>query len=454
MDDPGKFQYPVSPYALIFPGMAPEDFQRLVDDVGRQGLIEAAAVLGEEVVDGHLRVMACDEAGVTPRFVHLPPETDPVAYVLAKNVLRRNLTQSQKAIVAYRLWGQLKRGRPSKEQENGEHPHRTYTQEEIAALLGVSRREVCYAARIYAPESGVDPEVLQAVEHGKISVSDVIRVIGETQDVQSAALAKVRGGGATTIARAVRQVKGDMSRQKEDTQKPESAPSMPAGEGVTLYHAAVSDLHKLVAPASVHAIITNPPAHLREAQVFSELSAFAAHALRPEGVMAVLAYASNLPQVIGGLQHPDLRFVLEYDVQFNGILGTSDFPSRVNLRRRPLLVYAKTGFPFPGGDDVIIVPPLEEHSVGQGLRHSVQVGMAMVVQRFTRPGYLVCDPWLLGRAGTALGAVRSGCTFIGASSDRSSRDLTLRRLSEAEAAVGSEPAGNPPEESSASTRGV
>ncbi len=58
--------------------------------------------------------------------------------------------------------------------------------------------------------------------------------------------------------------------------------------------------------------------------------------------------------------------------------------------------------------------------------------MAMVVQRFTRPGQVVCDPVLLGRAGTALGALRSACTFIGAARELSSRDLAQRLISEAE----------------------
>ena len=92
-----------------------------------------------------------------------------------------------------------------------------------------------------------------------------------------------------------------MTHQEEDTHHPESAPAMPVGEAVTRYHATVSDLHRLVAPASVHVIITHPPTDPRETQVFSELAGFADYALRPEGVMAVLARASNLPQVISHL---------------------------------------------------------------------------------------------------------------------------------------------------------
>ena len=432
MDDPGKYQHPISPYARIFPDMAPAGFKRLVDDVGRQGLLEPVALLNLEVVDGYHRLRACEEAGVEPHFVHLPPGTDPLAYVLAKNSLRRNMNQSQKAIVAYRVSALSKRGRPRKEQQDGEHPHRAYTQGEAAELLGVSRREVGYVARIYAPDSGVDPEVLRAVEQGEISAGDAPKVIGETEAVQREALARVLSGDVMAIGRAIKQVKREATLQEEDTRALESAPATPVGEAVTLYHSPVSGLHRLVAPESVDVIATHPPAAASEVQVFSELAGFAAHALRPEGVMAVLASASHLPQVIGHLQHADLQWVMEFDLRFSQAQGRPGPPYWVDLHRRPLLVYAKTRFPFTGGDDVIVVPAPGELPEGQERWHPVEVGMAMVVQRFTRPGQVVCDPVLLGRAGTALGALKSGCTFIGAARELSSRDLSQRLISEAE----------------------
>ena len=133
-----------------------------------------------------------------------------------------------------------KRGRPRKEQQDGEHPHRPYTQGEAAELLGVSRREVGYVARIYAPDSGVDPEVLRAVEQGEISAGDAPNAIGEAEDVQREALARVLGGDVMTIGRAIRQVKREATLREEDTPALESAPATPVGEAVTLYHSPVS----------------------------------------------------------------------------------------------------------------------------------------------------------------------------------------------------------------------
>ena len=60
--------------------------------------------------------------------------------------------------------------------------------------------------------------------------------------------------------------------------------------------------------------------------------------------------------------------------------------------------------------------------------------MAMLVQRFARPGQVVCDPCLLGWRGTAQGAREHGCIFIGAERDKSCLDRTRRYLVEAEEA--------------------
>ena len=54
--------------------------------------------------------------------------------------------------------------------------------------------------------------------------------------------------------------------------------------------------------------------------------------------------------------------------------------------------------------------------------------MRAIVQRFTQPGQLVCDPIMLGRAGVALGALERNCFFIGADREQSSLDRIRRRL--------------------------
>ena len=125
---------------------------------------------------------------------------------------------------------------------------------------------------------------------------------------------------------------------------------------------------------------------------------------------------------------------MEFNLQFGGAQGRSGRPYFVNLHRRPPLVYGKLGFTLNGGDDVLVAPAPGDLPEGQEGWHPVEVGMAMMVDRFARPGQAVCDPFLLGKRATALGARKAGCGFIGADRDEDCIYRTRRFLSESEGA--------------------
>ena len=423
-------RFPFSPLVFIFPPMGPAEFAALVAAIRERGLWDPIVVWRDQIIDGRHRYLACIKAGVEPRYVHLPDDTDPREYVLDKNLDRRDMSVSQRAVSACKVLSQSGPGRPRR--EDGDNPERPYTQREAAQRFRVSRSELNLAIKMMSEDNGAHPAVRRAVEQGRITLNDARAVMKEPQEIQRDAMVRVIRRKKGTAANAVRRVKQEIA-QREDAAALEAALARPIDDRVTLHRAAVSDLHTLVAPGTVDAIITHPPAvDERSLTLLSELAAFAAHALRPDGVMVVVASASSLPQFMEGLKHPDLRWALEMDIQFSKAPGRSGRPHFVNLRRRPLLVYGKMQFRLTGGDDVIAVPPPEELSEGQERWHPVEVGMSMLVERFTRPGQVICDPFLLGWRGTALGARRNGCSFIGGERDRSCLDRTRGYLVEAE----------------------
>ena len=423
-------KYTFSPLVFIFPPMGPAEFAALVASIREHGLRDPILVWRDQIIDGRHRYLACIKAGVEPLYVHLPDDTDPREYVLDKNLDRRDMGPSQRAVSACKVLSRSGPGRPRR--EDGDNPERPYTQREAAQRFRVSRSELNLAIKLMSEDSGAHPAVRRAVEQGRITLNDARAVMKEPQEIQRDAMVRVIRRKKGTAANAVRRVKQEIAH-REDAAALEAALARPIGETVTLHHAAVADLHNKVAPASVNAIITHPPAaDERSLTSFSDLASFAAHALRPDGVMVVVASASSLPQFLEGLRHPELRWVLEFDMLFGRGHGRSGRPHFVNLRRRPLLVYGKMQFRLTGGDDVIAVPPPEELSEGQERWHPVEVGMAMIVGRFTRPGQVICDPFLLGWRGTALGARRHGCSFIGGERDRSCLDRTRGYLVEAE----------------------
>ena len=230
-------------------------------------------------------------------------------------------------------------------------------------------------------------------------------------------------GASKTISSAVRQIKRQLT-EAEEAEALESNRAKPIDETITLHCSAVSDLSGLVAPASVDAIITNPPYGSESLPVFSDLAAFAAHALKPEGVMVVMNDGMQLPQVLERLNHPDLKWISEFDLQHQAVSVGVGPPHWITLRRRSLLIYGKPGFRLNGGDNMIALPTSDELPLEQLRRRLLDEAMALIVERFALPGQVVCDPILLDRASTALAARKHGCHFIGADKD----DVNLGRI--------------------------
>jgi len=106
------------------------------------------------------------ELGIEP-LTSLYYGADPVGYVVSKNLHRRHLSESQRAMVASRV-ATLKHGGDRKSENIKGQICPLNTQSEAASLLSVGRESV-KRARVVT-EHGT-PELIEAVEKGEISVS-------------------------------------------------------------------------------------------------------------------------------------------------------------------------------------------------------------------------------------------------------------------------------------------
>ena len=102
------------------PDLPQEDVDALVVSIGNNGLLEEITVAGDppKVIDGKQREIACRRAGVPPKYRLLRGGIDRRTYVWAKNGVRRDLTQSQKALAAAELFPSPAPGRPHKHGRN------------------------------------------------------------------------------------------------------------------------------------------------------------------------------------------------------------------------------------------------------------------------------------------------------------------------------------------------
>ena len=426
MDD--RQEYPISDLAIIFPEMPPEDYARLVASIRDQGLLHPITVWRGEVIDGRHRLAACAEAGVEPEYEFLDEADDPLQHILGRNLLRRHLDESQRAVVAHRLSSRSGPGRPRTGSENCANL-RSFSQSEAAGLLGVSRRLVSHASRVMSQGSQAVAELRQAVDRGQVRVSDAARAVDQSPEVQEMAVELVAGGESRTLRGAVRRIQQEILQREEAAARDDNL-TRPLDQATTLHIAPVSGLRRLVAPDSVDAIITQPPHKEEVLPLFSDLAALAAHALKSTGVMVVVGSGMLLPQMLEHLNHPEMRWIGEGDLLFRGPAVRSGPPHWVNLHRRPLLVYGKPGFRPNEMDDLIEAPvPDGIH----GGRDRNEAAMGLIVERFARPGQVVCDPVMLDRSGLALAARKLGCVFIGADKTPSCVERVWKRLADVEA---------------------
>lgn len=84
--------------ANLFPMMIGDDYTALRDDIKANGLLEPIVIYDGKILDGRNRYTACLDLGIEPRYEAFEG-TDPVAYVISKNLHRRHLTKEQQVEV-------------------------------------------------------------------------------------------------------------------------------------------------------------------------------------------------------------------------------------------------------------------------------------------------------------------------------------------------------------------
>lgn len=90
-------QTPAHPFAEIFPLMevTSSAWKGLVESIRTEGLHHPIIRLNGKILDGRNRERACLEAGVSPTYVDLAEDQDPLARSKAENLYRRHMTDTQ-----------------------------------------------------------------------------------------------------------------------------------------------------------------------------------------------------------------------------------------------------------------------------------------------------------------------------------------------------------------------
>jgi hypothetical protein len=218
------------PIANLFPLIKGEEFEALCADVKAYGLRTNIVMFEGKILDGRNRYRACMATGAEPRFIDFLGD-DPFVFVAATNLLRRHLSQSQRAVIAAEM-ANMKRGgsganqhaskcanlrissnqlKPNDntglaDERAGVEPYanlQKVSQSEAAEIMGVSRRSVQTAAKVI--ERGA-PELIEAVRADTLSVN-AATVIAELPKPQQAEIVSGGPAAAADAAKAIREGK-------------------------------------------------------------------------------------------------------------------------------------------------------------------------------------------------------------------------------------------------------
>lgn len=221
------------PLANIFPLIEGDDFEKLVADIREHGLREPITLLNRQILDGRNRYRAAIAAKVLPEsldqltvtqlkhFKHYTPaggvepsQEELVAFVLSKNLHRRQLNESQRAMVAANI-ANMAAHRPDEKSAN------LQTSQDVAAKrLNVSTRSVADAVKVKREAA---PELRTAVEQGHIAVSIAAKAVTLPPDDQREIAEKARAG-QVNAARSVVKEKARSDKEKDLGDKQNALP--------------------------------------------------------------------------------------------------------------------------------------------------------------------------------------------------------------------------------------
>lgn len=208
---PGHPPLKFHPLANLFPMLSDKELDELGDDMQTNGQVETVKLHRGMVLDGRNRYTACGKKGLGVRTeIFNGTDREALSWVISKNLKRRHLTESQRAMIAAKLAtfrfgdNQHKEGSPIgppsaqlfESEVSAIEVEAPVSQSDAAALLNVGITSVKRAKTVQ--EKGT-PELKHAVETDQVAVSVAEKIARLPEAEQPAALEKALPNGNRAI---------------------------------------------------------------------------------------------------------------------------------------------------------------------------------------------------------------------------------------------------------------
>ena len=343
------------------------------------------------LIDGHNRHEICTRHG-------LPFETKEMVFddrshaeewIIRNQFGRRNLPAYERTKLALRLEATIAARASDKQKEEGKSLGGTLcqksdkgsidTKKELAKIAGVSHDTIAKVKKI---EAKATPQVKAKLASGEISINQAHKDI--------------------------------VKEEKRETKKQET---LSAIEEITstddfksvcdIRNCSMDDLFKDI--EGVDAVITDPPYPEKYLPLYEELAKHCAKA--GIKIVAAMAGQSYLPQIYAAMsKHLKYRWTLAYMTP--GGQAVQQWQAKVNTFWKPILLFGESDEWF---GDVAVSKSNDNDKRFHGWGQS-ESGMIDLVDRLSKPGHLVCDPFV-GAGTTAIASLVLGRKFIGCDID-------------------------------------
>ena len=184
-----------------------------------------------------------------------------------------------------------------------------------------------------------------------------------------------------------------------------------------------------ITPGSIDCIITDPPYPEEFLPLYASLAERAAIWLKPGGSLLAMAGELHLPRVIDALESGALTYQWTTCYLVPGA-SVQVFPRKVSSQWKPVFWYVNGHYDGPGVCDVFKSDKADKefHDWGQS-----EAGMAALVRSFSKPGDVVCDPFM-GGGTTGVVSLALNRLFVGVENNPNTFDTAKTRIARGAAA--------------------
>jgi site-specific DNA-methyltransferase (adenine-specific) len=234
-----------------------------------------------------------------------------------------------------------------------------------------------------------------------------------------------KSGKVLTVAERCRRYRAKKkARLKAQREALRQARCLEVAGDLNIHRIAVADIEEHhLASGSVDLVCTDPPYGREALPVYRDLAGFAMRVLKPSGWCIAFVGSMYLPEVLDLLRASGLVYRWQFVATFSGGAHARIAAMKVFQAYKSVLVLQKPPLapPREWHPDVISVP-VSDQDKDLHMWQAPQSLFVKLIERFTVPGDLVCDP-LAGSGTTVRAALGLGRRAWGA--DREARGRLL-----------------------------